>query len=94
MCDKYIGSVTVVRVLFAFVGEGIDFTTVSTSVTFPAGSTSQIVNVTLNDDDILEPTEQYQVFIKSIIVTGEEPIPPVVLGDIIVANGTILDNDG
>ena len=61
---------------------------------FPAGSTSQIVNVTLSDDDILEPTKQYQVFIKAITVTGEKPIPPVILGDITVANGTILDDDG
>ena len=63
-------------------------------MTFPVGSTSEFVNVTLNDDDILEPTEQYEVFIKSIIVTGEEPIPPVVLGDITEATGTILDDDG
>ena len=60
---------------------------------FPAGSTSQIVKVTLTDDDIPEPTKQYQVFIKAISVTGEEPIPPVILGDITVANGIILDND-
>ena len=75
------------------IGEGIDYTTVSTSVMFPGGSTSQIVNVALTDDDIPEPTEQYQVFIKAISVTGEEPIPPVILGDITVANGIIIDND-
>ena len=79
---------------FAFVGEGVDYTTVFTNVTFPAGNTSQIVIVPLNNDDILEPTEQFQVVIKEIYVIGEEPIPSVVLGAITEANGTILDDDG
>ena len=79
---------------FVFVGEGIDFATVSMNVTFLAGNTSQFFDVPLIDDDVLEPTEQFTVVIKAIHLIGEQPVPPVVIGTNTEANGTILDDDG
>ena len=65
------------------------------NVTFSVGDTYQSFNVPLNDDNTLEKSEQLEVVIKAIHPIGEQqPIPPVVLGAITVANGTILDDDG
>ena len=73
----------------------MDYTTISTNITIFAGNTSQSFNVLLYDDDILETTEQFEVTIKTIHLIGEQqPIPPVVLGAITVANGIVLDDDG
>ena len=80
--------------MLCFIGEGVDYITVSRNVTFFAGNTSQFFDVPLIDDSILEPTEQFTVVIKAIHLIGEQPIPPVVIGGITVATGTILDNDG
>ena len=76
------------------IGEGVDYTAVFTNITIFAGNTSQSFDVPLYDDNVLEITEQFQVVIKAIHLIGEQqPIPPVVLGAITVANGTILDDD-
>ena len=73
----------------------MDYTTISTNITIFAGNTSQSFNVLLYDDDILETTEQFEVIIKTIHLIGEQqPIAPVVLGAITVANGIVLDDDG
>ena len=65
------------------------------NVTFSVGSIYQIFDVTLNNDNTLEQSKQFEVVIKAIHLIGEQqPIPPVVLGAITVANGTILDDDG
>lgn len=77
------------------VGGGVDYTDVSTNITFFAGSTSQVLNVTLIDDNVLEPTEQFEAVIKAIhLISGQQLIPPVVLGSVTEADGDILDNDG
>ena len=81
--------------LFIFVGEGVDYTTVLINVTFSVGDTYQLFDVSLTNDNTLEQSEQFEVMIKAIHLIGEQqPIPPVVLGAITVANGTILDDDG
>ena len=73
----------------------MDYTTFHTNIPIFAGNASQSFNFPLNDDNILEPTEQFEVVIQAIHLIGEQqPIPPVVLGAITVANGTILDDDG
>ena len=81
--------------LFIFVGEGVDYTTVLINVTFSVGDTYQLFNISLTNDNTLEQSEHFEVVIKAIHLIGEQqPIPPVVLGTITVANGTILDDDG
>jgi len=78
-----------------FIAGGEDYTNASTNVTFSAGDTSQFFNVTLIDDNILEPTEQFEAVIKAIhLIGGQQPIPPVIIGSTTVANGVIVDNDG
>ena len=77
------------------VGEGVDYTTLSTNVTIFAGSSSQSFNVSLTDDNILEPTEQFEIEIKAIhLIGGQQPIPFVLTGAYNVATGTVLDDDG
>ena len=77
------------------VGEGVDYTTVSTNVTILAGSSSQSFNVSLTDDNILEPTEQFEVVIKAIhLIEEQQLIPLVLIGATNVSTGTILDDDG
>ena len=65
------------------------------NVTFSIEDTYQFIDVPLIDDNVLEQSEQFEVMIKAIHLMAErQPIPPVVLGAITVANGTILDDDG
>ena len=85
----------IVLLLFYFIGGGVDYTSVLMNVTFSVGDTYQLFDVPLNDDNTLEQSEHFEVMIKAIHLIGEQqPIPPVVLGAITVANGTILDDDG
>ena len=76
---------------YVFVGEGIDYTTVSINVTFLAGITSQFFDVSLINDTVLEPTEQFTVEIKAIHLMEQLP---VVIGSNTEAAGNILDDDG
>ena len=76
-----------------FTLEGDDFDDVLVNVTFPAGSTSQVVTVNLIDDGILEPTEQFTIEIIGIHPEGAETVPCLVEGTILMANGTILNNN-
>jgi len=61
-------------------------------VTFPAGSTSQVVTVNLTDDGILEPTEQFTIEIIGVHHEGDETVPCLLEGTVLIANGTILTN--
>jgi len=63
------------------------------NVTFPAGSTSQVVNVTLVDDRILEPTEQFTIEIIGVHHEGDETVPCLLEGTVLMANGIILDDN-
>lgn len=73
----------------------MDYTTVSTNVTFFAGNTSQTFSVPITDDEVLEPSEQFEAVIKAVhYIEGVQPVPPVLLGPNISATGTIFDNDG
>ena len=71
----------------------MDYDDVLVNVTFPIGSTSQVVTVTLNDDGILEPTEQFTIEIIGVHFEGEETVPCLLNGTILEANGEILNNN-
>ena len=89
MATTYIGYCSFV------IGGGVDYTSVLMNLTFSVGDTYQLFNIPLTNDNTLEQSEHFEVVIKAIHLIGEEqPIPPVVLGAITVANGTILDDDG
>ena len=70
-------------------GGGIDYDSGLYTVTIPAGQTSSIFSVTLNDDNILEVNENFSLLIN------EHSLPPrVILGNPDQATVTIDDNDG
>ena len=77
----------------SILGGGVDYDDVLVNVTFPAGSTSQVVTVNLIDDGILEPTEQFTIEIIGVHPEGDETIPCLIEGAILTANGTILNNN-
>jgi len=62
------------------------------NVTFPAGSTSQVVNVNLIDDGILEPTERFTIEIIGVHPEGDKTVPCLLEGNVLTANGTILNS--
>ena len=68
---------------------GTDYSTVTRTVTFPAGETSTTVSVSTLDDSVAEGTETFQAFLSSPM-----PSASVELGDQDTATATILDNDG
>jgi len=74
-------------------GGGVDYDDVLANVTFPAGSTSQVVTVNLTDDGILEPTERFTIEIIGVHPEGDETIPCLLEGTLLMANGTILNNN-
>ena len=74
-------------------GGGVDYDDVFVNVTFPAGSTSQLVSVNLNDDGIMEPTERFTIEIIGVYHEGEETVPCLLNGTILEANGEILNNN-
>jgi len=73
--------------------EGVDYDDVLVNVTFPAGSTSQVVNVNLIDDGILEPTERFTIEIIGVHHEGDETIPCLLEGTVFTSNGTILNHN-
>ena len=77
----------------SMLGGGVDYDDVLVNVTFPAGSTSQVVTVNLIDDGILEPTERFTIEIIRVHPEGDETIPCLLEGTVLMANGTILNNN-
>jgi len=71
----------------------VDYNDVLVNVTFPAGSTFQMVNVSLIDDGILEPTKWFTIEIIGVHPEGDETIPCLLKGTVLMANGTILNNN-
>ena len=69
-------------------GGGVDYDSGPYSVTFTAGQTSATINIPINDDNILENTENFAV----TIVMGELPTD-VTRGDPGSATVNIIDND-
>ena len=63
------------------------------NVTFPAGSTSEVVSVNLNNDGIFEPTERFTIEIIGVYHEGEETVPCLLNGTVLEANGEILNNN-
>ena len=69
-------------------GGGVDYDSGPYSVTFTAGDTTASVNVSINDDNILENVEDFMV----TIMTGPLPVG-VTRGNPGSATVNILDND-
>jgi len=70
---------------------GIDYTAANASVTFPAGSVSgdtQLINIEILDESIIEPTEIFTVILGEITFNGSATL------DVDTGIGTILDDDG
>ena len=63
-----------------------DYTTVTTTVVFPAGETEQIVQVPTNDDSISELLETFGASLRN-------PSPNAIIG-VDTATVSITDNDG
>ena len=66
----------------------MDFMAVNERLTIPAGSTNASLNIPIVDDNILENTERFSVFIGEVTqprVTTVGPIPTTLY---------IIDNDG
>ena len=66
---------------------GIDFTSISGSLTIPAGETSGTVSVSILGDTLVEPSEAFSVTLSQ--VSG-----PAELGQRPTGFGSIIDNDG
>ena len=83
------------HVLVSTLGGGVDYVDVLVNVTFPVGSTSQVITVNLIDDGILEPTERFTIEIIGVHHEGDETVPCVISGAAFyVASGVILNNNG
>ena len=74
--------VTYVRIL------GIDYGVGPYSVTFPAGSTRTLLDISINDDDIVEGIENF-----TLIIDPSSPLSNVTIGHYNQTTVTILDND-
>jgi len=77
---------------YYLIGGGVDYDDVLVNVTFPTGSTSQVVTVNLNDDGIQEPTERFTIEIIGIYHEGDDSVPCLSDGLVLMANGEILSN--
>ena len=79
----------VLNLMFYSIGGGVDYDSGPYNVTFPAGQTIVSFNVPINDDNILEDDEQFDLTIISSSLpngfTVDNPSQVVV---------TITDNDG
>jgi len=92
--DKALCMHIVIACLHIFIG-GLDYQYVSTNTTFNSGISGRsfdVVSVKLNNDDLVEPTEEFFIEIVNIhFTTGSFN---VITGNINMAQGIILDDDG
>ena len=68
----------------------MDYQCVSTNITFNSGRSFEVVSVNLINDDMAEPTEEFVIEIVKITPTTLIVIP----GNVTMARGIILDDDG
>ena len=69
-----------------------DFFAGSANITMPAGETRACINLTIVDDDVMEPVmEVFDISLDEIF--GAEDLNPE-LGNMATATVTILDDDG
>ena len=71
------------------IGGGVDYSFGPYPVIIPAGQTAAFLNVIINDDNILEEDEKFNLTINSSSLPNN-----VVVGDRGQTTLTILDNDG
>ena len=72
-----------------YVGEGVDYNSGPYSVQFNVGVTRVSFNVSINNDNILEEDEIFNLNINSSSLTNR-----ITIGDHSQTTVTILDNDG
>jgi len=65
---------------------GVDFHSVSDSITFPAGSTSRLINITLIDDSTFEEAENFSVTLQIDPLS----LPVTIANNIVVV---VIQND-
>jgi len=70
-------------------GGGVDYDSGPYNVTFPAGKTSVLLNVSINDDNILEEEEFFDLTIDSDSLPNR-----VTVDSQYESTVTIVDNDG
>jgi hypothetical protein len=70
------------------IGSGVDFTSTTQLIQFPAGTTSKTVTVPINDDSVVEGTETFVASLSTATPLGGRTVD---LSD--TGTGTITDND-
>ena len=70
-------------------GEGVDYNSGPYTVTVPVGKTSVIFSVPINDDNVLEGDENFNLTIDSAAPTNY-----VIIGNPHEASVIIVDDDG
>ena len=81
---------TVININWLYVGNGTDYTSTLINATFPVGTDSTTINVTVTKDDIAEETETFNLnFSLPLSLSGK-----VIPGVITTATGTIVDDTG
>ena len=79
-------------ILLCCVGGGIDVDSQDRGVTFERGSIREFVNISINDDNLVEPTETFMLSFRITQGMRRMGISTTVFGD--VAAGIITDDDG
>ena len=70
------------------VGEGVDYNSGPYSIRFDVGATRVSLNISINDDDILEYSETFNLNVNESLLPNS-----VQVGDYGQTTVTILDND-
>ena len=74
---------------FFLIGANEDYSSGPYHIFFPAGMTEAVFNISMNDDDILEEIETFNIIINPSSLPNN-----VKIGAVDEAVVTILDNDG
>ena len=73
------------------VGDGVDVDSQSRNVIFEAGSIREFVNISINDDNMVEPMESFSLLIR---IPNNISNIGIFVGFAGVATGFITDDDG
>jgi len=74
-----------------YVGNGVDIDSNSRNIIFERGRRRRVINIRINDDDIVEPSESVRL---SIRIPQKLNGIGITLGSISVATGNIIDDEG
>ena len=76
--------------VFNWLGNGVDYTSTAVNATFTAGTASTTVNVSVTNDNILEPSEMFGLIFTSPSMLSTR----VLMGNPNMATGNIIDSTG